>query len=139
MNSRITGNSVSGDFYDGRAIHLEFNPSWSATPSLTLSGAYIYSRVKLPVRDQEFTSHIGRLKSLVMFSTRLSLSAFIQYNSMTRMIGSNVCFRYNPREGNDLWIVYDEVSNTDLRREIPYRPGMAGRTVMLKYTYTFRL
>jgi hypothetical protein len=74
-----------------------------------------------------------------MFNTRLSLSAFVQYNSNTRKIGSNVRFRYNPREGNDLWLVYNEGTNTDLKREVPYRPGLASRTVMLKYTYTFRL
>jgi hypothetical protein len=128
-----------GGYYDGSIINLYFQPSWSISSSMMLSGAYIYSHVDLPARDQKFISHIARIKSLVMFNTRLSLSAFVQYNSNTRKIGSNVRFRYNPREGNDLWLVYNEGTNTDLKREVPYRPGLASRTVMLKYTYTFRL
>ena len=90
-------------------------------------------------REQHFISHIGRIKALLMFNTKLSFSAFIQYNSEIHNIASNIRFRYNPREGNDLWIVYNEGTNTDLDREIPSPPRLAGRTVMLKYTYTFRL
>ncbi len=129
---------TAGGYFDGSMIQAAFMPNWSISSSITLGGAYLYSHVNLQDRDQRYISHIGRLKTLVMFSTRLSLSAFIQYNSDTRNIGSNVRFRYNPREGNDLWIVYNEDTNTDLRREIPYRPRLAGRTLMLKYTYTFR-
>jgi len=79
------------------------------------------------------------IKAMLMFSTKLSISAFIQYNSENHLVSSNIRFRYNPREGNDLWIVYNEGTNTDLTREIPNPPRLAGRTVMLKYTYTFRL
>ncbi len=128
-----------GAYYDGSLVNLQFQPTWSISSSLMLSGTYIYSHVDLSVRDQEYISHIGRLKALIMFSTKVSFSAFIQYNSDTRGIGSNVRFRYNPREGNDLWLVYNEDTNTGLKQEIPYRPGLAGRTVMIKYTYTFRL
>ena len=128
-----------GGYYDGHVLNLQFTPNWSISSSVMLGGDYIYSRVDLPSRDQKFISHIGRLKSLIMFSTRLSLSAFVQYNSNTRTIASNIRFRYNPREGNDLWLVYNEGTHTDLRREIPEKPVLANRTIMLKYTYTFRL
>ncbi|MFC2116904.1 hypothetical protein ACFLTU_10535 [Bacteroidota bacterium] len=114
-------------------------PSWSISSTLMLSGTYIYSHVDLPERNQQFISHIARIKTLVMFTTRLSFSAFIQYNSENQKIGSNIRFRYNPREGNDLWLVYNENTNTDLKRELPYRPSLAARSIMLKYTYTFRL
>ncbi|MEE9461924.1 MAG: hypothetical protein V3V53_08835, partial [Bacteroidales bacterium] len=112
---------------------------WSISSFFVLSGGYVFSKVDFPERDQHFISHIGRIKALLMFSTKLSVSAFIQYNSETHFVSSNIRFRYNPREGNDLWIVYNEGTNTDLDREIPSPPRLAGRTVMLKYTYTFRL
>ena len=80
-------------------------PSWSISSGLTLTGAYIYSNVIFPERNQHFISHIGRLKALVMFSTKLSLSAFIQYNSAEHLFLSNIRFRYNPREGNDFYIL----------------------------------
>jgi len=134
---RFYGNT--GGFYDGYMTSLHLTPSWSLSSSLMLSGEYRYSNVNLPVRDQKYIVHIARMKAMAMFSTRLSLSAFIQYNSDSHKVGSNIRFRYNPREGNDLWLVYNDRVNTDLNREIPYRPRMAGRTIMLKYTYTFRL
>lgn len=128
-----------GQYYDGNIISLSASPRWSISSSLVLSGTYMYNQIDFVERDQYFVSHIGRLKAQLMFTTSLSASAFIQYNSSVHNIISNFRFRYNPREGNDFWLVYNEGTNTDLRREIPYRPSLAGRTVMLKYTYTFRL
>ena len=95
--------------------------------------------IRFPGRNQSLNNHIAGLRALYMFSTKLSLSAFVQYNSAIHQVISNVRFRYNPREGNDLWVVYNEGTNTDLTREIPNPPRLAARTVMLKYTYTFRL
>jgi hypothetical protein len=128
-----------GSYYDGKVISFTAMPSWSISSSFILSGAYIYSNVDFATREQLFISHIGRIKAMLMFSTKLSVSAFIQYNSENHLVSSNFRFRYNPREGNDLWIVYNEGTNTSLKREIPSPPRLAGRTVMLKYTYTFRL
>lgn len=128
-----------GGFYDGKMLSVDVMPSWSISSSFVMSGGYVFSKVNLPDRDQHFISHIGRLKAMLMFSTKLSLSAFIQYNSENHLVGSNIRFRYNPREGNDLWVVYNEGTYTNLKRELPRPPRMAGRTVMLKYTYTFRL
>ncbi|GAH52410.1 unnamed protein product, partial [marine sediment metagenome] len=48
-------------------------------------------------------------------------------------------YRYNPREGNDFYIVYDEGLNTDREREIPVLPRASNRTIMLKYSYTFNI
>lgn len=128
-----------GGFYDGSMLSVDAMPNWSISSSFVLSGGYIFSKVDFPERDQHLLSHIGRIKAMLMFSTKLSVSAFIQFNSENHLVSSNIRFRYNPREGNDLWIVYNEGTNTDLNREIPEPPRLAGRTVMLKYTYTFRL
>jgi hypothetical protein len=132
-------NFETGSYYDGQMLSVTAMPNWSLSSFLVLSGAYIYSNVDFAMREQRFLSHIARLKALLMFSTKLSLSAFIQYNTESHQIGSNIRFRYNPREGNDLWLVYNEGIHTNLEREMPRPPRLAARTVMLKYTYTFRL
>jgi hypothetical protein len=72
-------------------------------------------------------------------TTKTSLTAFIQYNTAVDKLFSNIRFRYNPSEGNDFWLVYDEDMNTGLKREVPRLPRTSGRTILLKYTYTFRL
>jgi len=80
-----------------------------------------------------------RLKALYMLNTKFSISSFIQYNSAADIILTNFRLRYNPREGNDFYIVYNEGMNTNLDREIPTLPVTFSRTILLKYTYTFKL
>jgi len=55
-----------------------------------------------------------------------------------KKVSANIRFRYNPREGNDFYLVYDEGLNTNLKRETPFLPFTSGRTILLKYSYTFR-
>jgi len=126
-----------GGLYDGRMMTLSVEPNWSISSSIVLGGSYEFNRVAFTTRNQMYLAHICRLKGELMFSTRLSFSAFVQYNSGIHAVISNVRFRYNPREGNDLYIVYNEGANTHLTREEPHLPGLISRTIMLKYTYTF--
>jgi hypothetical protein len=69
----------------------------------------------------------------------LSTNAFIQFSSSANTVSANVRFRYNFREGNDLWIVYNERMNSDRDRLTPTLPFTSARTVLVKYTYTFHL
>ena len=127
----------AGSYFDGKRISLGIQPVWCISSGVQLSGFYEYNRVDFSERNQKFLAHIIRLKTLFMFNTKLSVSAFIQYNSDEHNIISNFRLRYNPREGNDFYIVYNEGTNTDLDREIPNYPRMSERTLLLKYTYTF--
>jgi len=127
----------AGPYYDGKMVSVFVRPTWSINSSFELSGTYNYNVLNFPGRDQSFTSHVGRLKALYMLNTKISASAFVQYNSAIDAVISNFRFRYNPREGNDLYLVYNEGTNTDLHRETPYIPRMSDRTLVLKYTYTF--
>lgn len=127
-----------GGYYDGRYLSLTIMPSVSLSSSFVISGSYVLNKVDFSARNQQFLGHIGRLKALYMFNTKLSASAFVQYNSAVQTLSSNFRFRYNPREGNDLYLVYNEGTNTDLERDALKIPRMADRTLMLKYTYTFQ-
>jgi len=132
----------SGGYYDGILISTTINPIWSVSSSLELSGFYQYNHADFQDRDQLYIAHIARLKAQYMYSTKLSVSAFVQFNSAEDGIVSNFRFRYNPREGNDFYIVYNEGTYTNLDRDmpdLPMRPRMGYRTILLKYTYTFIL
>jgi hypothetical protein len=48
-----------------------------------------------------------------MFDTKLSAAAFVQYNSAANLVTGNFRLRYNPREGVDFYLVYDESLNSD--------------------------
>jgi hypothetical protein len=93
--------------------------------------------VEFDSRNQEFINHIIGFKALLMFNTKLTFNTFIQYNTAIDAFIINARFRYNPKEGNDLYIVFNEGLNTDLYRETPTLPRSDNRTIMLKYTYTF--
>ncbi len=129
----------AGQFYDGTRFSGELRPTWNLSSSFNLSAEYQYNLLNFPDRNEKFIAHIGRFKILFMLSTKFTASAFIQYNSAVNAMATNIRFRYNPREGNDLYIVYNEGRNTNLDREIPRLPGISSRTIMVKYTYTFRL
>ncbi len=128
-----------GSFYDGNWYYLGISPRWNVSNSLDLSGTYQLNRVSFPERGQEFISHIARLRLLHMLSTKFSVTAFVQYNSLSDGVISNVRIRYNPREGNDLYIVYNETLNTGRAGLSPLPPLSDSRTLMVKYTYTFSL
>jgi hypothetical protein len=100
---------------------------------------YYLDYVDFTKRNMSFTNHILGVNGLMTVSTKTSLKAFIQYNTAINRVIANVRFRYNPREGNDFWIVYDEGLNTDLHRVTPELPVSTGRTILVKYTYTFKL
>ncbi len=127
----------AGSFYDGWRISMSLTPVANISAHLQLEGMYQINRVEFPDRNQQFTGHIGRLKISAFLNNKLSLVSLAQYNSAIDKIITNIRFRYNPREGHDLYIVYDEGLNTYRDREIPELPLSSIRTIMLKYSYTF--
>jgi hypothetical protein len=74
-----------------------------------------------------------------MFTTQLSINAFVQYNSADNALSTNFRLRYNPREGNDFYIVINEGRSTYRDLEDPRLPAFNNRSVLVKYTYTFTL
>jgi hypothetical protein len=129
----------AGTFFDGWQATAEVSPIWYVSPHLELAGYYLFNRIRFPDRDQRFDSHLTRLRIGTALNTKVSTNAFIQFNSATNTVSANVRFRYNFREGNDLWIVYDEGMNTDRHRLTPTLPFTDTRTILVKYTYTFHL
>jgi hypothetical protein len=125
-----------GQFFDGRQLSLSLGPNWSPSMHLRVSGNYRVDHVRFSQRDQQFTAHVARLRTEVMFSNALSAAAFVQYNSAESVVVANVRFHYNPREGNDLYIVWTEGLVTDRFDFDPVRPGSSERTILLKYSHT---
>jgi hypothetical protein len=128
-----------GSFYDGWKFTQNISPVLNISSSWEVGGTYEFNNVVFSNRNQHFLSHILRLKGLYMFNTKFSVSSFMQLNSAADEILINLRLRYNPREGNDFYLVYNEDFNTYLEREIPALPRTISRTILLKYTYTFRL
>jgi hypothetical protein len=128
-----------GGFFDGRRTSVQLSPSWTPNRHLGLSASYRMDRVDFAEREQRLTAHVGRLRAEVMLSTEISAVAFVQYNSTLDLAVANVRFRYNPREGDDLYIVWNEGMNANRFDFDPVRPRSEERTLLLKYSRTFSL
>jgi hypothetical protein len=131
--------ATAGWFYDGWRLSFYANPKLKVGTDFDLGLSYYLDYVDFPERDMRFTNHILGFTGLMTLTTTTSLATFIQYNTAIKRVIGNVRFRYNPREGNDFYIVYDEGLNTDIHRLTPSLPFSIGRTILLKYTYTFKL
>jgi hypothetical protein len=128
-----------GEYFDGYKLTPSIQPKWNIGASLELGGMYRLDLIRFPERDQRLNNHIAGLQALYMFSTKLSLSAFVQYNSAINKVLSNIRFRYNPKEGTDLYLVFNEGRNTWLEREDLTLPAYDARNITAKFTYTFEV
>jgi Domain of unknown function (DUF5916) len=130
---------ITGQYYDG------WINSCRLVPSLTLGGSWIMDMtyeindIQFKERNQHFLSHLFMFKVLYMFSTAISTSSFIQYNNQIDKVIWNFRFRFNPKEGNDLYLVYNDLLNTSRDEYVPALPASSQRTLLIKYTHTFRV
>ncbi len=129
----------TGGFFDGNVISVSVSPILNLSSSLQLSGEYEFNDINFPDRNQSMQSHIARASILYMYSTKLSVSSFVQMNNAREVFVGNFRIRYNPREGNDLYLVFNEYRGFMQSESTPAKPSYYNRAIMLKYTHTFRL
>jgi hypothetical protein len=65
--------------------------------------------------------------------------ALLQYDKLNNRIGTNMRFRFNAKEGNDLFLVLTNINNTNRDREMIPLPGIQSWQVTAKYKHTFAL
>jgi hypothetical protein len=136
---RLTADAEVGRFFDGSRASLAFGPIWDPSAHLNLAATYRIDRVEFAQRDQRLTAHLARLRAQVMVSTTASAVGFVQYSSADHAVIANLRIRYNPREGNDLYLVWNESLVTDRMSFDPVRPLSTERTIVVKYSHTFQL
>lgn len=128
----------TGTYYGGRRLSLGFTPGLNLGSSVVIALNYNQNFIHFSDR-KSFTGGVAGIKAMFMLSTKMSASAFVQYNSSENSAITNLRLRYNPREGNDFYIVFNEGRNIYRDIEAPQLPVYNIRSVMLKYTYTFSL
>jgi hypothetical protein len=142
----------AGEFYDGLKYSIGVEPTLNLSSSFQLSVGYSFDAIRFPDRDKynKLNIHNVNGRALVMFSTKLSASLLVQYVTTQDELLTNFRLRYNPREGNDFYLVFNESRNlnetTSIASEKPWLPNRMldtpsyfNRTIMLKYTHTFKL
>ena len=128
---------TTGKLYDGSGFSLNTSMNWAVNRHLELVPGWQWVRVRFNDRGQLFNSHLVRLQARGAVDIHFSIDAFLQYNSLTRQVSTNARFRYNFREGQDLWFVWNEGLNVDRDPlAVPRLPLSGARTLTLKYTHT---
>jgi len=129
--------AAGGGFFDGRRITSSLQSNWDFSRVVNFEMFYQVNRAVFSNRNQALTVHIARFRTELTFNTRLTFSSFIQYSSGFDLGVLNFRLRYNPRDGNNFYIVLNETINTNTDREIPNLPFSQNRALMVKYDYTF--
>lgn len=127
----------AGSFYDGWRTSLGIMPQCSLIDDFEIGGLVQYNRVWFPGRSQSFLAPVGQFRALATLSTVVSILGLVQYNGADDSVTANLRFRFNPREGTDLYLVYNEGLNTDRLSRLPVPPVSSGRSLLLKLNYTF--
>ncbi len=135
LNALIS--STTGTFYNGNRFSASITPIYTLSKYLTLSGFYQYNNISFK-GIPNYIAHIGRLKISTSLNVKLSVNAFAQINSLTKVSAINFRLRYNWKDGNDLFMVYNETLNNDGKTD-QYLPFSDYRAVIIKYIYTFHI
>ena len=128
---------TAGEFFDGSRFGVATNVTWPTGPHLEVVGGWEWNRIRFDGRSQSFDSQLLRLTLRGAINTKMSIDAFGQYNSLTDQVTTNTRFRYNFREGQDLWLVWNQGLN--LERDVlgvPRLPLEDARTLTVKYSHT---
>lgn len=125
----------SGGYYGGRQFSSTISPAWTLSPHISVRVDYNFNYAFL--KNGIYNAHVVRLRLQPAINNKLSANLYLQYNSDIHQFSSNFRFRYNPSEGVDVYLVYNEGINTDLELEDPRLPRTFSRTVLLKFNYTF--
>jgi hypothetical protein len=128
-----------GGYFDGRRASASVTTTANLSRHLEVQGTYRVDDVVFEERDQEFRAHIARFRIEPRLNTKLTGATLVQYNSASNAFLVNARLRWNPREGNDLYVVWNEGLVTDRRSFDPIRPFSDQRTILVKYSHTFTM
>jgi hypothetical protein len=121
-----------GSFFGGDVTEAFFSGRVELTSRLSVEPRISVSRVNLP--QGRFTTQVLMSRVSYSMTPRSFVSALIQYNSGTATLSTNVRLRWEYEPGSELFIVYGDGRNTDIRGF----PSLQNRGLVVKLTRLFR-
>ena len=122
-----------GEFFSGDITavgyqrgRIEVTPQFSVQPGISIN------RIELP--QGKFTAKLVTSRLTYTLTPRMFFSGFLQYNSSTNSLSSNLRLRWEYQPGSELFIVYNDVRDTELRST----PMLENRAFIIKFTRLFR-
>ena len=127
---------AAGTFFGGQRFNISYNPILNLGKHWEIQGLYSVNHLRFGAARE--TIHIGRLRVNYALNLHLSVNYVIQVNSINQQIFNNFRLRYNFRDGQDLYLVWNE--NFFTERSTPWgelRPWSGTQNFILKYNLTF--
>jgi len=119
----------AGDFFNGERSGYTTGGRVRVSPRLSTTLSVGRDMIDLP-GGVSFHTTLASLRIDASFSTRMFLNAFIQYNSVTKQVLSNIRYNFIHRPLSDLFVVYNETTPTGDGRP-------PARALTLKFTQLF--
>lgn len=135
----IFGDLSGGKFFDGHRFGALTGLVINASSSFNLNIRYSLNAIRFPERatNNSLNIHTVNTNATVMLNTKLSASVMTQYVNTRKELITNFRLRYNPKEGNDFFLVYNDSRGIGNWTTIQDAPRFLNRTIMVKYLYTF--
>lgn len=136
---RISVSATIGGLYDGRQVDVIVQPTWTVSSRVEASASLERNHITFAGRNQVLDADLAHLRLQVAFNTRLSVGALVQYSRSARLTAGNLRARYRFSEGRDLYVVLNNVANTDRDRLQPLGPRLPAeqnQTLLVKYSHT---
>jgi hypothetical protein len=118
------------DFYDGTKVNTTVAAGVRASSRFSTEMQFNRNDVKMPWGD--FLVNLSTLRVDYTFSPRMTIRSLTQYNTSTHEVSNNVRFNFIYRPGSDIYVVYNDLSQTGLPADIF---GKKDRQLVVKATY----
>lgn len=123
-----------GDFYNGKSRVVNAGFGWNPNRNVSFDFSYNFTDASLPAGD--FITRLISLNASYAFNVRWSWVNLLQYDNGSGSLGLNSRLRWNPRAGENLWLVvnYNFDSSTSAFREL----NSTDSEIVVKYSRNFR-
>jgi len=106
---------------------------WRPNSRWFVGASYEYNDIELPTGD--FVTRLIQLRANLAFNVRWSWVNLVQYDNVSDTVGINSRLRWNPRAGENLYIVWNQESDSPTAfAHLESRLS----TLSVKYSRTFR-
>jgi hypothetical protein len=133
--ARTNSGSVTashGTFYDGTITSAGGSGRFEPFSRISIEPRVSFNWIDL--KEGSFVTRLVSTRATYMFTTRASVSSFIQYNSSTNVMSSSLRLRWEYVPGSELFVAYSDGRDTSATGF----PALQNRTVVVKATRLVR-
>jgi hypothetical protein len=120
-----------GGFYDGTLHQLIWTAAWNPAPIVTVELTGEYDEGRLTAGD--FRTTVAGTRVRLNISPDVTLSSYLQYDTLSRSFGTNTRLRWTVRSAGDLFVIYNH--NV---RDLTDRWQLDSNQLLVKFQYEFR-